>query len=218
MQKQATVAAFVRVSADDQNDDLQRDALSRWAQANGVELEWFADTYTGRTMDRPGWRRLWREVEAGRVGKVVVWKLDRLGRTASGLSRLFKEMLERGVGFQSLTEGIDLATASGRLMAHILASVSEYEREVRSERQRAGIEAVRRRNGGKCPWGGSEPSKPKKLKPEQVEHIRRAKADGQGVSVIARTVGCSRQTVYRVLSWPCNGENSSDSRERHPAS
>ena len=160
MKQQTTVAAFVRVSADDQNDDLQRDALSRWAQANGVELEWFADTFTGKTMDRPGWQRLWRQVEAGRVGKVVVWKLDRLGRTASGLSMLFKEMLERGVGFQSLTEGIDLATASGRLMAHILASVSEYEREVRSERQRAGIESARRRNGGRCPWGGSEPGKP----------------------------------------------------------
>jgi len=144
---------------------------------------------------------LWSRVEAGEISKIVCWKLDRLGRTASGLARLFEEMLERGVGFQSLTEGIDLATASGRLMAHILASVAEYEREVRGERQRAGIAAARERNNGKCPWGGSLPGVPKSLTAEQVEHIRRAKADGQGVTTIARTIGCARQTVYRVLSW-----------------
>jgi DNA invertase Pin-like site-specific DNA recombinase len=207
MNKQPTVAAFVRVSADDQNDDLQRDALSRWAQAKRIELQWFADTFTGRTMVRPGWQRLWREVEAGRIDTVVVWKLDRLGRTAAGLATLFAEMLSRGIGFHSLTEGIDLTTASGRLMAHMLASVAEYEREIRGERQRAGIEAARLRHDGKCPWGGSEPGKPKKLKPEQVDYIYRAKAEGQGVSVIARTVGCARQTVYRVLSWRNGNDN-----------
>lgn len=206
MKKQSKIAAFVRVSADDQNADLQYDALSRWAQANGVELEWFTDTYTGRTMDRPGWRRLWSRVEAGEISKIVCWKLDRLGRTASGLARLFEQMLERGVGFHSLTEGVDLATPAGRLTAHILASVGAYETEIRSERQRAGIEAAKRRNGGSCPWGGSEAGKPKKLKPEQVEHIYRAKTEGQGVTAIARTVGCSRQTVYRVLSWSDDGD------------
>lgn len=211
MKKQTTVAAYVRVSADDQNDDLQRDALSRWAQANGVELAWFADAFTGKTMARPGWQRLWREVKADRVTAIAVWKLDRLGRTAAGLANLFREMLDRGVGFQSLTEGVNLASASGRLMAHMLASVAEYEREVRGERQRAGIEAARKRHDGKCPWGGSEPGRPKKLKPEQVEHIHRAKAEGQGVTAIARTVGCSRQTVYRVLSWPRGNSNENGS-------
>ena len=93
MKKQSMVAAYVRVSADDQNDDLQRDALSRWAQANDVELAWFTDAFTGKTMDRPGWQRLWRQVEAGKINKIVCWKLDRLGRTASGLARLFEEML-----------------------------------------------------------------------------------------------------------------------------
>lgn len=209
MKKQTTVAAYVRVSADDQNDDLQRDALARWAKANGIEIEWFTDAFSGKSMDRPGWRRLWSRVEAGRISKIVCWKLDRIGRTASGLARLFEQMLERGVDFHSITEGVQLATPAGRLTLHILASVSAYETEIRSERQRAGIESARQRNGGRCPWGGSEPGKPKKLKPEQVDHIRRAKVEGQGVSVIARTVGCSRQTVYRVLSWPCDGENSS---------
>jgi len=201
MKKQTTAGLYVRVSDAGQNDGLQRDALARWAQAEGTDVLWYSDTFTGKTLDRPGWQRLWREVEAGRIGTVVVWKLDRLGRTAAGLANLFAEMLSRGIGFRSLTEGIDLFTASGRLMAHLLASVAEYEREVRGERQRAGIAAARQRNNGKCPWGGSLPGVPKSLTAEQVEHIRRAKAEGQGVTAIARTVGCARQTIYRVLSW-----------------
>lgn len=205
--KQPMAAAYVRVSALDQNDSLQRDAISRWAAANGVELSWYADAFTGKTMDRPDWNALWRRVETGEIARIVTWKMDRLGRTASGLASLFENMLDRHVDFQSLTEGVDLATASGRLMAHILASVAEYEREVRGERQHAGIEAARRRNGGRCPWGGSLPGVPKSLTAEQVEHIRLAKADGQGVTTIARTIGCSRQTVYRVLSWSRDSDN-----------
>jgi len=205
------VAAYCRISDADQNSDLQRDALARWAQAEGVEPVWYTDAFSGKSMDRPGWNALWREVEAGRIGKVVVWKLDRLGRTAAGLANLFEEMLSRGIGFRSLTEGIDLLTPAGRLTAHILGSVAEYEREVRGERQRAGIEAVRKRNGGRCPWGGSLPGVPKKLKPEQVDYIHAAKADGKGITAIARTVGCSRQTVYRVLSWPRDNSNGNGS-------
>ena len=197
----AKTAGYCRISSSDQNADLQRDALDRWAKANGVELAWYTDTFSGKTMDRPGWNKLWRQVVAGKVEKLVVWKLDRLGRTASGLARLFEQLVEHGVGFVSLTEGVDLATPSGRLMAHILGSVGAYETEIRSERQQAGIEASRRRNGGRCPWGGSERGVPKKLTREQVAFIRRAKSESQAVAAIARTVGCTRQTVYRVLSW-----------------
>ncbi len=197
----AKIAGYCRISASDQNADLQRDALDCWAKANGVELAWYTDAFRGRTMDRPSWNKLWRQVVAGKVEKLVTWKLDRLGRTASGLARLFEQLVEHGVGFVSLTEGVNLATPSGRLMAHILASVGAYETEIRAERQRAGIEAARRRNGGRCPWGGSERGVPKKLTHEQVAFVRRAKAEGQAITAIARTVGCTRQTVYRVLSW-----------------
>ena len=206
MGEATTVVGYCRVSDADQNDTLQRDALDRWAKANGVDVTFFSDTFTGKTMDRPGWTKLWRMVIAGKVEKIIVWKLDRIGRTAAGLAKLFEELLERGVGFHSLTESIDLETPSGRLMAHILSSVGAYETEIRSERQRAGIAAVRRRNGGRCPWGGSQAGTPKKLTREQVAFIRRAKAEGQAIAAIARTIGCGRQTVYRVLSWP-NDEN-----------
>jgi DNA invertase Pin-like site-specific DNA recombinase len=98
----------------------------------------------------------------------VVWRLDRLGRTVSGLARLFEELQARKVGLVSLRDGLDLHTAAGRLMAHVLASVAAYELEVKSERQRAGIEAARAENGGRCPWGGRKPGTRVKVT-EEVE-------------------------------------------------
>ena len=194
--------AYCRVSHRDQNDTLQRDAIERWAKANDVEVEWFSDHFSGRTMDRPGWNSLWKRA-ANAVGpmRIVCWKLDRLGRTASGLAKLFDELRARDIGFVSLTEGIDLSTAAGKMTASILASVAEFEREVRAERQMAAIASIRNRNNGKCPWGGSKPGVARKLNKDQVSYIHRAKASGETVASIARTVGVSRQTVYRVLEW-----------------
>lgn len=203
--------AYCRVSHRDQNDTLQRDAIKRWAKANGVEVEWFSDHYSGRSMDRPGWNTLWkRVVNANGPIRIVTWKLDRLGRTASGLTKLFDELRARAIGFVSLTEGIDLSTAAGKMTASILASVAEFEREVRGERQMAAIASIRDRNNGKCPWGGSKPGVARKLNKDQVNYIRKAKASGETVSSISRTVGVSRQTVYRVLEWQASGTNADE--------
>lgn len=97
-------------------------------------------------MNRPGWKRLEADMIAGKVSKVVVWRLDRLGRTASGLTALFEDLRRRNVGFESLRDKVDLSTPAGRLMANVLASVAVYENEVRSERIIAG-QAVARANG-----------------------------------------------------------------------
>jgi len=210
--KQITLA-YARVSHRDQNDTLQRDAIERWAKANGVDVEWFSDHFSGRTMERPGWKSLWkRAVNADSPMRIVCWKLDRLGRTASGLTKLFDELRARDIGFVSLTEGIDLSTAAGKMTASILASVAEFEREVRGERQMAAIASIRDRNNGKCPWGGSKPGVALKLNEDQVIYIHKAKASGETVSSIARTVGVSRQTVYRVLEWqaPAKSVNEND--------
>jgi DNA invertase Pin-like site-specific DNA recombinase len=108
-------------------------------------VTWFKDKFTGTTMDRPGLERLLADVRAGRINKVVVWRLDRLGRTAKGLLNLLDELQALGVGFVSLREGFDLASPAGRLMAGVLASVAAYETEVRKERQLAGIARPRPR-------------------------------------------------------------------------
>jgi DNA invertase Pin-like site-specific DNA recombinase len=89
-------------------------------------------------MDRRGWNRLMDAVRAGKASRVVCWRLDRLGRTAKGLTALFDELLERKVNLVSLRDGIDLNTAASRLMAHVLASVAQYETEVPAEQVRAG--------------------------------------------------------------------------------
>ena len=125
------VAIYLRVSSKQQDTRSQEPDLRRWADAQGEGVKWYRDKYTGKTMDRPGWRKLEADLRAGKVARIVVWRLDRLGRTAKGLPALFDELRTRNVPLVSLREGLDLATPSGRLMAHVLASVAEYETELR---------------------------------------------------------------------------------------
>ena len=100
----------------------------------------------------------------GRVSAVVVWRVDRIGRTAKGLTALFEELRERKVNLVSLKDGLDLSTAAGRLMANVLASVAQFETEVRGERVAAG--QARARAAGKR-WGGSKPGVRKQVTPVQ---------------------------------------------------
>ena len=127
-----------------------------------------------------------------------MWRLDRLGRTASGLAELFAEFNARKVNLVSLRDGLDLSTPAGRLMGHVLASVAEYESEVRAERVLAGIEAARERGVrlGR-PLGVHTPVK---VTPEQAAQVRRLHREEKGVTAISRAVGLSRPTVYRILN------------------
>ena len=172
--------------------------MRRYLAAHGLEdAPVFRDRFTGRTMDRPGFQKLLAAIRAGDVNSVVVWRLDRLGRTAKGLSDLFSELNTRKVNLVSLRDGLDLSTPAGRLMGHVLASVAEYETEVRAERVLAGIEAARER--------GVRLGRPRgvhtsiSVTPEQAVQVRRLRAERQGVTRISRAVGLSRPTVYRIL-------------------
>ena len=106
-------------------------------------MKWYSDKFTGKTMERPGWNMLEEAVRLGKVSQVVVWRIDRLGRTAKGLTGLFDDLRERQVNLVSLKDGIDLSTSAGHLMANVLASVAQYETEVRGERVAAGQAAAR---------------------------------------------------------------------------
>jgi DNA invertase Pin-like site-specific DNA recombinase len=197
-------ALYVRVSSRTQGEESQLPELKRYA--NGVEgpVVWYRDTFTGTTMERPEWRKLERAIAAGEVLRVVVWRLDRFGRTAKGLTALFADLVERQVGMVSMREGIDLSTPAGRMMANVIASVAQYETEVRSERQTAGIAAAKDRGVkfGRPPGEGGVPGKRVKVTPEQEEQIRSLKASGRAVAAIARATGLSRPTVYSVLAEP----------------
>lgn len=192
------IAVYVRVSSKKQQTRSQEPDLQHWgdAHADGVPVKWYRDQATGRTMDRPGWNKLEAAVRSGRVASIVVWRLDRLGRTAKGLTALFEELQQRKVNLISLKDGVDLATPAGRLIAHVLASVAQYENEVRGERVLAG-QAVARKNGKR--WGGSKKGKRKKVTPEQEKTIHRLKADGTQITRIAKAVKLSRPTIYDVL-------------------
>lgn len=192
------VAVYVRVSSKAQDAASQEPDLRRWATAHGEGGEvWYRDKFTGKTLDRPGFNRLLAEVRAGRIDTVVVWRLDRLGRTARGLTELFEEFAARKTNLISLRDGLDLKTPAGRLMANVLASVAQYETEVRAERVLAGI-AVARERGVRL--GRPEGIHTRvKVTDEQAAQARRLKAEGQGVSAIARATGLSRPTIYNVL-------------------
>jgi DNA invertase Pin-like site-specific DNA recombinase len=191
-------AVYLRVSSRSQDTASQEPDLKRWveAYADGEPVVMYRDKFTGKTMDRPGWNKLEAALNAVKVSRVVVWRLDRLGRTAKGLTALFDELVNRKVNLVSLREGLDLSTPAGRLMCVVLAGVAAYETEVRAERILAGQEAARAK--GKT-WGGGIKGKRIKVEPEQEETIRGLKAQGWKVAAIARATGLTRPTVYSVI-------------------
>ena len=191
-------AIYVRVSTAQQSTRSQRADLTRWvnAQEPNGQIKWYQDKATGKNMDRPGWTKLQVAIDAGHVSRLVVWRLDRLGRTASGLCKLFEELQERKVRLVSLTDSIDLGTASGRLLANVLASVAAYETELRGDRVRAGQQAARA--AGKT-WGGGKKGTRHKVTDEQIRAIVDMKARGEKITRIARTVSLSRLTIYKVI-------------------
>ncbi len=191
------VAIYCRVSKRNGQDvRSQLPDLERWAAAQDQPIRWYRDRFTGKTMDRPGWRALESDIQTGEVSAVVCWRIDRLGRTAKGLTSLFSDLQERKVNLVSLKDGLDLSTPAGRLMANVLASVAQFETEVRAERILAGQAAARA--AGKT-WGGGKPGRRVTLTEEKERTIKLLHDQGKGISEISRVVGLSRPTIYRVL-------------------
>src|SRR3712207_6335019 len=129
---------YARISTDDQTLDLQRDAL---AKAGCDQL--FTDTMSGATADRPGLAEALAYTRPGDT--LVVWRLDRLGRSLRHLIETVTDLEQRGVGFKSLTEAIDTTSPGGKLIFHIFGALAEFERDLIRERTRAGLVAARTR-------------------------------------------------------------------------
>ena len=189
-------AIYARVSSRDQSHASQLPDMERWIAAHGGPVVWFKDTFTGRSMARPGMDRLMEDLRTGKVARIVVWRLDRLGRTTKGLCQLFDELCERNVDLISLKDGFSLASPAGRLHARILASVAEYETECRAERVHAGQQVARRK--GKT-WGGSKKGWRWKVTDDQLVAIQEMRAAKKPIAQIARVTGLSRPTIYRAL-------------------
>src|SRR5712691_1409424 len=131
---------YARVSTDEQNLDLQRDALLK---AGVAAKDIFTDKVTGTQSDRPGLTEALSHLRAGDT--LVVWRLDRLGRSLRDLIDRLLDLDQRGIGFKSLTEAIDTTTPGGKLIFHIFGSLAEFERDLIRERTTAGLAAARAR-------------------------------------------------------------------------
>ncbi len=186
--KRGDLIGYARVSTWDQNPDLQVDAL-RGVGCTRV----FADHASGTRTDRP---QLAACMDYARSGDtIVVWRLDRLGRSLRHLVETVSAFEERGIGFRSLHESIDTTTSTGRLVFHIFAALAEFERDPIVDRTQAGLAAAKAR--------GKTPGRKPKLSRDQVAVVQRLYADGErNVSEIAKVLGVSRATVYRNIASP----------------
>ena len=195
-----TVRIYERVSTGRQRLDSQHGDLAAYAsarEAEGQQVVYYTDKFTGRTTDRPGLKRLLAEVQSGDT--VVVWRLDRLGRTAVGLHQLFERWITQRIGFVSIRDAVDLSTPAGRLVAGVLASVAAWETEVRAERVAAGLEAKRQRvKQGKDRWNVGRPKGTGRISPAMLARIKERIAV-VGMSAAAREFNVSRQSIYKAL-------------------
>jgi DNA invertase Pin-like site-specific DNA recombinase len=176
---------YARVSTTDQKADLQDDAL---LQAGCDRI--FVDQASGASTERPQLAAALDYVRDGDV--LVVWRLDRLGRSLRHLVQVVADLEERGVGFKSLNESIDTTTPTGRLIFHVFAALAEFERDLIRERTVAGLTAARARGR----MGGRKPS----LTPKKVQVAQQMYDAGDStVADIAKVLGVSRATIYRHL-------------------
>jgi DNA invertase Pin-like site-specific DNA recombinase len=177
---------YARVSTADQEPALQLDALKA---AGCVKV--FTDKASGALDRRPQLDRLLDQLRPGDT--VVVWRLDRLGRSLRHLIALSEDLQERKVCLRSLQESIDTTTANGRLFFKIMGSLAEFERDLISERTKAGLEAARAR--------GRKGGRPPVMTPQKVKVAREMYAAREHtVEEIAKIIGVSRKTVYRYLA------------------
>ncbi len=180
---------YARVSTQDQTLDLQQDALKA---AGCVRI--FTDTLSGAKAERPGLTEAFDHLRAGDT--LVVWRLDRLGRTLKDLLDLVARLQRDGIAFKSLTEQIDTTTPTGTLIFHIFGALAEFERALIRERTQAGLAAARARgrNGGR----------PKALRgkdPKIVEAVQQQYLEQRApVGALCQLLGVSRSTFYRHVA------------------
>ncbi|MCA0268444.1 MAG: recombinase family protein [Bacteroidetes bacterium] len=177
---------YARVSTNDQTHDLQLDALNA-AGCGRV----FSDTASGAKADRPGLAEALAFAREGDV--IVVWKLDRLGRSTRHLIDTLETLRERSIGFRSIKEGFDTTTPMGRLLYTMTAALAEFERDLIRERTMAGLDAARAR--------GRTGGRKHKLTREDVDNASRAlRLNLVSPTKLAETLGISTSTLYRYVS------------------
>lgn len=189
---------YARVSTPEQDLTLQLDAL----REAGCERT-FSDKASGAKANRAGLAEALSHARTGDI--IVVWKLDRLGRTMKGLVDLAANLADRGIGFRSLTDGIDTAGTAGKLVFHIMAAMAEMERDLNRERTTAAL-IVARREGR---VGGRKTV----MTPKRLAAARKLLAGGMTVREVAPAIGVSVPTLYRHFPAPMQEAMSAEEGE-----
>jgi DNA invertase Pin-like site-specific DNA recombinase len=178
---------YARVSTEEQSLNLQKDAL-RLAGCTSI----FEDKLSGAAGRREGLDKAISRLKKNDV--LVVWKLDRLGRSLGHLIEVIRRLDSRGIGFHSLSENIDTTNAAGRLLFHLMGALAEFERALIAERTRAGLQSARRR--------GVRVGRPRVLNAGQLRKARTMVASGSSTEAVAQRLRVGRSTLYRALRTP----------------
>lgn len=175
---------YARVSTRDQNLDLQTAALKQ-ARCDRI----FEETMSGAKRERPELNRALDHLRTGDT--LVVWKLDRLGRSVKDLVELVGDLEKRGVHFQSVTDNIDTSTPAGRFFFHVMASLAQMERELLIERTQAGLEAAKAQ--------GRVGGRKRAMTESKLEAAKKLLASGEAPRDVATNLGVSLPTLYRWI-------------------
>lgn len=184
----STKYGYVRVSTKDQSWDLQVDALKK----SGCQVV-YCEVAKGSKENRPEWDKLFQELQSGDT--LVIWKLDRMGRSLQHLTKVINELIKRNVDVISLNDPIDTTTAQGKLMFNMFASLAEFEKDLIRERTMAGLDSARARGrqGGR-PKGLSEKAKRTACVAEVLYNQKELTTDQ-----IATQLDISKVTLYKYL-------------------
>lgn len=189
------VAIYARTSTRDQQSiPMQLEAMREHAERRGwIVAAEIAEQESGAKNDRPGRAEVLDLARRGKIDCVLVWKLNRWGRSTTDLLMTLDELQSHRCGFVSLSESLDFTTPAGRMMAGILAVFAQFEREMIVENVKAGIESYRAKNGR---WGRPARAQGKK------ERIRQLRDAGFSIEKICKELQISRASVYRVCQAP----------------
>ena len=191
MKKTACTACYIRVSTYDQQSgkDSQKRALQTYTKNHGIKgVAWYEDTTSGSTLVRPAFEKLQKDIFAGKIERIIVWRLDRISRSLKDGVTVLHDWCEKGIEITSLTEGFNLAGPMGQLFATLLIGLAQMERSNLIENTKRGLAAARARGKRLGP-------KPK-LQSDDVLALRKA---GLSLTEIGRRLGSSRQAVHAAL-------------------
>ncbi|MHB1950135.1 MAG: recombinase family protein [Acidiferrobacteraceae bacterium] len=190
-------AVYIRVSSVDQNTASQESEINQWLERQQIDpadiIRYIDQGESGTTMKRPQLDRLLKDVNSGHIARIVIWRLDRLARLCAGLTALLETLSNLNVALISIREGFDITTPTGRMIANVLASVAQFETEVRRERQMAGIAEARKRGV----YRGRKPGSTKRPSVRALNLWNR----GLSASEISKILGVCPRTVWNYIAW-----------------